>query len=767
MILEGRLVVEGGPAAGRAFDVTLRDTEQVSIGKSASCTVQIADSSVSRHHATLYLHHGQAMIRDESSTNGTILNGRRLADAAPLPSGSRVQLGPRTTLRFVSGGEALALPVSPTDELRTARRAPAVQVAPDSTPVPPRPTPTAAPAPPSPSAPDAWMLKGQGTVVRSLADANRHFLVGSIPGSGLRAIELAGTVSIVGREQDAQIVLPEASISKQHARLMRAPTGLLLEDLGSTNGTFVNGRRVTQHLLQPGETVSFDAYPFVYRVLPPGASPDSLLPASRRRAGPLSWLLPLGLTAAVVALGLLAGYLYLSRQQERFQRARDRLSTYQTAELLDAAHQHVSAALLASRSSETVVAFENMQAALDCLDLANLPSRLKGWQILRLGLPPEDAGLDLAGLYATLQEQVAKMPPEQLARLQEARLGGRSPSNEPVVAGSKAPPRQPLGPLSPEARRARIRDEITRLSEGFGERAPANQAGFTSSVERFVDEYSAGGMREQYVRGLQRGRKYNALLKQVLARRKLPENLIYVAFVESNFYPQARSKAGAVGLWQLMPGTAKDYGLRVTKAVDERTDPLKSTEAAREIFLDHLSIFGSGSFFLAMAAYNAGDGKVRWALKQLDDPLGTRSFWRLVEQRLLATETTEYVPRIMAIAIISAAPDAFGISGEDPLETMSTAPAYETVIVERPVSLRMLAELAVTSVGELQRLNPAIPEKALTTPAGKPFGLHVPSGTAETVAQELQRIGVPAHAAATVPTDEAATEPTITEGATS
>jgi membrane-bound lytic murein transglycosylase D len=141
------------------------------------------------------------------------------------------------------------------------------------------------------------------------------------------------------------------------------------------------------------------------------------------------------------------------------------------------------------------------------------------------------------------------------------------------------------------------------------------------------------------------------MMRGELERKKMPPLLHYVAAIESGYRSEARSHAGAVGLWQFMPRTAADYGLRVGGEGDEREDPEKATRAAAH-YLQHLVFeFGSDALLLALAGYNYGQERVRGALKKLEDPFHDRSYWRLVERGLLPEETAAYVARFTAAAL--------------------------------------------------------------------------------------------------------------------
>jgi membrane-bound lytic murein transglycosylase D len=131
----------------------------------------------------------------------------------------------------------------------------------------------------------------------------------------------------------------------------------------------------------------------------------------------------------------------------------------------------------------------------------------------------------------------------------------------------------------------------------------------------------------------------------------MPPLLHYLALIESGYQSHAVSPVGATGLWQIMPETARTYGLTVTEAQDDRYDPLEATRAAARYLRDLAFDFGGDSLFLAVAAYNAGETKVRRALRQLDDPFSDRNYWELAARELLPRETVIKIPLLLAATV--------------------------------------------------------------------------------------------------------------------
>jgi membrane-bound lytic murein transglycosylase D len=163
---------------------------------------------------------------------------------------------------------------------------------------------------------------------------------------------------------------------------------------------------------------------------------------------------------------------------------------------------------------------------------------------------------------------------------------------------------------------------------------------------------------------LDRAPRVHPTLRAILTAAHLPEVFCFVSWQESTLQPAIVSPAGARGLWQFMPGTARDYGLRVSGDVDERTDPVKSTEAASRMIGDLLRVIGREQFMCALASYNWGPGNVRKALLKINDPMmpASKKYWYLVQNGLMPKETAEYVARIFANMIVAQAPERFGLT---------------------------------------------------------------------------------------------------------
>jgi membrane-bound lytic murein transglycosylase D len=159
---------------------------------------------------------------------------------------------------------------------------------------------------------------------------------------------------------------------------------------------------------------------------------------------------------------------------------------------------------------------------------------------------------------------------------------------------------------------------------------------------------------------LRRKGQYEDMITRKLAARGMPEGLLYLAMIESGFNPRAKSPVKASGLWQFMGPTAREYGLRVSRKVDERNNPVRSTDAALR-YLDQLHD-RFGSWYLAAAAYNTGQGRVARVLKQVTGKTrGTDMDYYRISSRL-PQETRDYVPKMIAAARIGSNPGRYGFN---------------------------------------------------------------------------------------------------------
>ncbi|HEY6552078.1 MAG TPA: transglycosylase SLT domain-containing protein [Vicinamibacteria bacterium] len=237
------------------------------------------------------------------------------------------------------------------------------------------------------------------------------------------------------------------------------------------------------------------------------------------------------------------------------------------------------------------------------------------------------------------------------------------------------------------------------------------------AVLRCIDLYQ-GRLSEWFQAALTRGQRYMPHIREVFAEEGIPQDLAYLALVESAFKPAAYSRARAKGVWQFISSTGREYGLQQDWWVDERSDTEKATRAAARYLRQLYDRFGDWN--LAMAAYNAGPGVVQRGIKRYK----TRDYWKLRETRALRRETKNYVPLIHAAVVVANAPEQYGFE-----VVADLGPAHESAPVEGAVDLRVIAECLETPVADIQALNPEL--RRLATPANRTFHLRVPAGKGE------------------------------------
>jgi membrane-bound lytic murein transglycosylase D len=210
----------------------------------------------------------------------------------------------------------------------------------------------------------------------------------------------------------------------------------------------------------------------------------------------------------------------------------------------------------------------------------------------------------------------------------------------------------------------RIEDVVEKdtdvLMKEFGAEEHNVPLDFIVEVTRFVQQFQ-GRDHDLMARALADDRGVLERMRQILRRDQLPEDLAYIALVESGFSLTSSSHEGAAGAWQFTEATAREYGMEVSDRMDERLDLSKSTEAASRYIRDLILDFGSGSsVLLALAAYNEGPEKVRHAVRSVKDPIKQRNFWYLYQTRALPEETREYVPKVLAAILIGRNPGQYG-----------------------------------------------------------------------------------------------------------
>lgn len=367
------------------------------------------------------------------------------------------------------------------------------------------------------------------------------------------------------------------------------------------------------------------------------------------------------------------------------------------------------------------------------------------WSILARAEAPTPLQIEPDTTSATTTP-VVQSPTEKLEFLPDEQDGTTALESEPAEIptpiaskpSTEVPTVEELFQLQPlSGATARFTDLLTPPAEVGQEAAAQNQESeeatsynvpivLDPSVQGHIRFFNVS-IRNRFEQWLIRLSHYRPLVDSIFSEFNLPSDLIYLSLVESGFNPHAYSRARATGPWQFMKGTAKVYGLRVDSYVDERRDPIKSTVAAARYLRDLYDLFGNWP--LAMAAYNAGEGKVMRALHTAQ----AESFSDIAKTRLIRRETKEYVPRFMAATIIAKNPERYGFpQNEVPPHQ------FEEVVVKRPIHFKAIANATGIPYQALKVLNPELRRDA-TPPDDAEYRLKVPVGSRRKVEQLLDR----------------------------
>jgi membrane-bound lytic murein transglycosylase D len=252
--------------------------------------------------------------------------------------------------------------------------------------------------------------------------------------------------------------------------------------------------------------------------------------------------------------------------------------------------------------------------------------------------------------------------------------------------------------------------------------------GFTINplIQQYINYYQGRG-RGTMESGLRRSGQYMKMARQIFKEEGVPVDITWLGQVESAWKPKAMSWAAASGLWQFVPGTGRQFGLRQTAWIDERNSFEQATHASAK-YLKSLAARYNGNWELAMAAYNTGAGNIDRGISRA----GTSSFWAIYPY--IAQETRNYVPNILATILIAKNPEKYGFKGIRPEAPM----AYDVVQVSNATSLQLVAEATDSSIDNIRGLNPEL--RRDVTPRGEAYNVRVPGGRGKQFLALLKRI---------------------------
>lgn len=283
---------------------------------------------------------------------------------------------------------------------------------------------------------------------------------------------------------------------------------------------------------------------------------------------------------------------------------------------------------------------------------------------------------------------------------------GAGVTEEQVAGNSKEEILEMTFPIDPSLR-GRVREQIQATASEL----PLEE---NDAVLSYIHYFLTERGRRVLTSGFARSGQYRDMILRILAEEGLPEELLFVAQVESRFDPRAVSRSRAVGMWQFMKVTGIEYGLTQTAAVDLRRDPEKATRAAARFLRDLYEHYGD--WYLAMAAYNCGAGCVDNAIMKT----GYADFWELRRLRVLPLATANYVPAVLAMTILFENREAYGLEAE-----FDAPVRYDSRELQSETSVALIARAVDRPVSELKDLNPALLKT--TAPAG--YMLRLPADT--------------------------------------
>jgi membrane-bound lytic murein transglycosylase D len=252
--------------------------------------------------------------------------------------------------------------------------------------------------------------------------------------------------------------------------------------------------------------------------------------------------------------------------------------------------------------------------------------------------------------------------------------------------------------------------------------------GFNSNVELKIKNFSR--YKKSFQKRLYRSGKYVRTMTDIFEEENLPQELIFLPLIESQFNPYAYSRTRASGPWQFMPATARKLQLKINWWVDERRDPIKSTKAAARYLKYLYKRFGSWP--LALAAYNGGEGRIKRAVRKT----GSNDFWKIRTTGYIARETKDYVPSYIAASAIAMNPEDFGfgtINYQKPL-------MFDEVVIHYPMDLALVAKFSGVEVDDIRNLNPEL-RRLCTPPNVTDYTLRIPKGRKSTFLAKLDKTG--------------------------
>jgi membrane-bound lytic murein transglycosylase D len=475
----------------------------------------------------------------------------------------------------------------------------------------------------------------------------------------------------VGRASDCDVRFDAAQdpkVSNHHAEFLFEDGCWFVVDTASTNGTLIEGRRIAKHRLRTGEQVQLGkGGPLIeveFDVVegPAGLKTEAVAVTARHAPARIDATVELSRISSDLkqsADTTTAKLAEIAARQVAEERAKSGgMPSGRTMQIMASTLEQVQ------RSTKTRTAKRWIKVVAAVAGLAAVVVAVMGIVIAHQKreieqLVKQKERIDKE-IDAVEQQMSEEADPDRLAALEEKlnTLTGNAQTTLAALGKSDKNKAAALAQSGDELDRA-IREILRKFDADTYAVPPI----FKERLRFHVDELLKSS-NLKFVYG--RKQRYWPMITRQFSALGLPEEMAYVAWAETQFDPRARSAAGAAGMWQMMPSTAQTYGLRVDAQADERYDPEKQTRAAARHLANLLAEYGTDSFMLAMASYNRGEAGVRRVLHQIaQEPGGfrkeKRDFWHLYRLKKLPEETREYVPKVLAAAIVSRDAKRFGL----------------------------------------------------------------------------------------------------------
>ncbi|MGA2113425.1 MAG: transglycosylase SLT domain-containing protein [Bryobacteraceae bacterium] len=461
-------------------------------------------------------------------------------------------------------------------------------------------------------------------------------LIHSGPLAGTR-FPISEGITRVGRGPENDVVISGADtamVSLNHLEIYKDGASLRLRDLGSTNGTLLNGERVAEaEVILPATLQLGNRGPELALVLE--EAPVSELD---RTIEILADAVPPPRPPSTVST---AHEGLLSAAVARARRLRARGIGGETLTIM---RDVIDKALDRSHRRLRIVSYVLTAALVTVTGLGI-------WRITALNRQKHEIDGHIQQLEAELQRASGADVDTLLSRLDSYQNLGEALQQSLLYR------------IGPHEEGAFVTREMRAVMTDLGAEVYSVPPEFMDQVKRYIAK-DEGPNRTLIERALRDGGEQLQTMRHILTEEHLPPDLAYVPIVESALEKRQTSAAGAAGPWQMTVVTARAYGLRVDSEVDEREDRVKSTVAASKYLRDLILDFGTGSsVMLALAAYNSGAAAVKQAVvRNVRDPIKQRNFWYLYRRKALPLETREYVPKVFAAILIGRAPEQFGFS---------------------------------------------------------------------------------------------------------